>query len=424
MINLNEAMEYIESYDRLGKPVSDLNRIVALMSLLGNPHKDLKFIHIAGTNGKGSVAYMCNEVLIHAGYRVGLFTSPYIIEYSDRIKFNNENIDSQSLCEIVEHLKNVLENVEYKINFSQFEISTAIAFLYFKKMRCDIVVLETGIGGRLDSTNVIQSPIVSIITSISHDHDKILGSTLEEVAYQKAGIIKKDSPCVLSANNPDEVVEVIKKECINKNSLLVIPDYSNMHVFKADVFGSDFYYNGRSYKLKMSGKHQIINALSVIDAIKIVCENGFSVSYNDLYYGISHVKVPARGEVLSRYPLIILDGAHNQAGMKSLADIISKTNCNNCIAVIGMIRDKNVKEAIKEISPYVSEFICVDDFSPQAIPADELVDIIKVYNKSAFSVYDVRLAITEAKNYIKGNDMLLICGSLYLASVARKIILE
>ncbi len=423
-MNINEAMEFISSFDRLGKPVTDLNRMIALLSLLGNPHKDLKCIHIAGTNGKGSVAQMCNEILIHAGYRVGMYTSPYMTHYSDRIRFNNDNIDLDILCEITEHIISVLDNVEYKSSFSQFEISTAIAFIYFKKMRCDVVVLETGIGGRLDCTNVINAPIISIITSISHDHNNILGSTLTEIASHKAGIIKKHSPCVLSAYNPDEVVDIVKSECELCHSLFVIPELTNIHLFRSDIFGSEFYYNGNSYSLKMIGRHQIINAISVIEAMKFVCDNGFAISYDDIYFGINNARVPARGEVLSEDPLIILDGAHNSAGMKSLTDIIKKSNKKQCIAIIGMVKDKNVRESISQIVPYVSDFICVEGFSPRAVSADDLVKVIKSFKKNAFSVYDIDLAVKEAVNLVNDDGMLVICGSLFLASVARKIFVE
>lgn len=423
-MNINEALAYISGFDRLGKPVTDLNRMIALLTLLGNPHKDLKYIHIAGTNGKGSVAEMCSEILVHAGYRVGKFISPYITHYCDRIQVNNENINFDSLCEIVSHVKIVLEDIEYKTSFSQFEISTAIAFIYFKKMRCDVVVLETGIGGRLDCTNVIESPLVSIITSISHDHDKILGFTLKEVAYHKSGIIKKKSPCVLSANNTDEVVDIVKRQCEQCLSPLVIPEINNLHVFKSDILGSDFYYNSHSYSLKMSGSHQILNATAVIEAMKFICDQGFSISYDDIYSGINSARVQARGEVLSQNPLIILDGAHNPAGMRSLTDIIKKADKKQCIAIIGMIKEKNIEESISQLAPFVSDFICVDGFAPNAVPAEELVRVIKSFNKNAFSVYDIDLAVKEAVSLVNDNGLLVICGSLFLASVARKIFVE
>ena len=423
-MNINEALAYISGFDRLGKPVTDLNRMIALLTLLGNPHKDLKYIHIAGTNGKGSVAEMCSEILVHAGYRVGKFISPYITHYCDRIQFNNENINFDSLCEIVSHVKIVLEDIEYKTSFSQFEISTAIAFIYFKKMRCDVVVLETGIGGRLDCTNVIESPLVSIISSISHDHDKILGFTLKEVAYHKSGIIKKKSPCVLSANNTDEVVDIVKRQCQQCLSPLVIPEINNLHVFKSDILGSEFYYNSNLYSLKMSGSHQILNATAVIEAMKFICDQGFSISYDDIYSGINSARVQARGEVLSQNPLIILDGAHNPAGMRSLTDIIKKADKKQCIAIIGMIKEKNIEESISQLAPYVSDFICVDGFAPNAVPAEELIRVIKSFNKNAFSVYDIDLAVKEAVSLVNDNGLLVICGSLFLASVARKIFVE
>lgn len=421
MITFDEAMTYINSFDRLGKPVSDLNRMVALLSLLGDPQKDLKFIHIAGTNGKGSVAQMCSDILINAGYRVGTFTSPFMVEYSDRIRVNNENIKSGCLCETIAYVKKIVDKIEYKSFFSQFEISTAIAFLYFRNMRCDIVVLETGIGGKLDATNVIKSPIVSIITSISHDHDKILGDTLKEIANQKAGIIKPKCPCVLSAKNPTEVIHVIENACNNNKSELVIPNCNKFSMLSSKITGSEFLYKAKSYKIRMSGEHQIINALTVIEAMEFVNKSGFLVTYTNIYEGLKKSMVFARGEILANNPLIILDGAHNPAGMNALANILSKVEYKYSIAVVGMQKDKNAKLALKEIAPYITDFVCVDGFSENAMPAEELVRIIKSLGKKAFSVYDVRLAITEAKEFIKDGDLLLICGSLYLASTARKI---
>ncbi len=424
MINFDEAMSFINSFDRLGKPVSDLNRMTALLSLLGNPHKHLKFIHIAGTNGKGSVAQMCSEILIDAGYRVGLFTSPYIIDYTDRIKVGNNNIPEKSLCEIVEQVKKVTDSVEYRESFSQFEITNAIAFLYYRKIHCDIVVLEVGIGGRLDSTNVITAPLVSIITSISYDHTAILGETLKDIAFHKAGIIKKGCPCVLSVNNPQEVVEVIQKEALHKISMLMIPDNKKLRVIHSGIMGSDIFYDGKPYRIKMSGEHQIINALSVIEAMNILIKKGMCISYRNIFNGIKSAVVPARAEVLSTEPIIILDGAHNQAGMSSLGSILSKIDCTPKIAVIGMVRDKNARESIKQILPYISEFICVDGFAANAVPAGELADIIKSLGKNAFEVYDIDYAISEAKEIINDAGLLVICGSLYLASTARKIYLK
>lgn len=420
MINFNEALNYVNSFDKLGKPVNDLNRIEALLYQLGDPHKSLKYIHITGTNGKGSVAQMCSQTMMHAGYRVGLFTSPYIVEYTDRIKCNNENISKDIFCRIVNRIMMILEDVEYRKDFSQFEISVAIGMLYFNYMRCDIVILEVGIGGLLDATNVISKPVVSIITSVAIDHMKILGETEELIAYQKAGIIKPFCPCVLSCNNSSKVVSVVKRECDKKGSQLFIPDYKDVHMYRSGLMGSEIFYKGNNYKIRMCGDHQVINAITVIEAMAFVIKAGYCIKEEDIHYGLKTAEVHGRVEVISTEPLVIIDGAHNVSGMKALARFLAKQKYKNGIAVIGMVKDKQLKATIQQLAPYITEFICVDGYADNAVRSDQLSSIIREIGLRAFSVYDLNLALTQAKDLINHDDMLLICGSLYLASDARK----
>jgi len=424
MFDFDNAMAFINGFDKLGKPIKDLNRISALLKFFHNPQDKLKFIHITGTNGKGSAAEMCSQILIKAGYRVGLFTSPFIVEYTDRIRINGQNIPKNELCEIASYVKETISNIEYQSDFSQFEITTTIAFIYFARIQCDIVVLETGIGGLLDATNVILSPIVSIITSISYDHTSILGETLEEIAAQKAGIIKKNCSCIISANNPKEVVSVIKNVANKMKSELLMPCYDMVYNISTSVNGSKFIYKCNNYILRMAGEHQIINALSVIEAMNFVQRAGFFITNSHIKDGIESSRVFARAEILSNQPLVILDGAHNQSGMKALADIVKTANCPSCVAVIGMLKDKNALASLKEIAPFVSEFICVEGFHPNEVCAGELVKILNSLGKNAFAIYDINLALIEAKNLISEDGLLLICGSLYLSSLARKIYLK
>ena len=423
MMTFDEAMTYINSFDRLGKPVSNLNRISQLLELFQNPQDSLKFIHIAGTNGKGSVAQMCSDILVCSGYRVGLFTSPYIIEYADRIQVNGENIRKDAVCEIVEQIKSVIDKFENIADISQFEISTILAFIYFKNIRCDIVVLEAGIGGILDSTNVIKKNLVSIITSISFDHTKILGDTLRDIAIQKAGIIKKNCPCVLSALNDEAVVDEVKRKCTFMSSDFIVPNFSKVKVFKSDIFGNVFYYNGCEYQTRLSGKHQIINAISVIDAMKFLNLKGFNITYSNVFSGLKNSIIPVRSEIIAKEPYIIIDGAHNPAGMKSIIDIISNIQCKRKIAIVGMTKDKNYQDTLKSLIPLFNDYICVDSFSENSIDSEILVKYFRRHKKNAISVYDLRLAVTEAREMVEYDGLLLICGSLYLASEARKILI-
>ena len=310
-MTLSECMDFINSFDKKGKAVKDLSRAKSLIECIGNPHEDLKFIHIAGTNGKGSTAQMLSEMCILEGKKTGLFTSPYIFTYSDRIKVNNENISDEILVKLGEIVKKAVEKTK-EHRYSQFEITMAIALLYFKEKKCDIVVWETGLGGLMDCTNIV-IPEISVITSIDFDHTAILGSTLNEIATQKAGIIKKSIPCVLSAKNATETIKVVEKIAKDKNSRLIIPDETKLEVIKSDVFGNEFVYKGEKYKTSMCGEHQIINCLTAIETAKIL-----GISNENIKRGSKKALVPARVQVISKEPLIILDGSHNPAGTKAL----------------------------------------------------------------------------------------------------------
>ncbi len=419
-----EAMDYISSFDKLGAPVRDLNRISALLELLGNPQRYFKSIHIAGTNGKGSVAEMCSCILVDAGYKVGLFTSPYIIEYSDRIRINGENINQSCLCEAVCEIKTVVDKLAYKEKFSQFEISTAIAFLYFKNKHCDIAVIETGIGGKLDSTNVLEKPVVSIITSISYDHTKILGKTLKEIATQKSGIIKCGCPCVLSVKNENDVVEVIREVAIERGSDLIIPDQSKLKICETGLGGNKFVYKNSEYITSMSGEHQIINALSVIEAMSVLSQNGFSIRQENVRNGINMALVVSRAEIIRFNPLVILDGAHNQAGMKALAKLVKNIEGKRKICIVGMLRDKDYENSIAEITDCFDEFLCVDSFHEKAVNAYELSEFIEKKGKKSISISDTDVIKQNKSCLISHGIIFVVCGSLYLTSEVRKILTE
>lgn len=424
MFNFNETMYFINGFTKAGKPVKDLNRIAALLDFLGRPQDSLEFIHIAGTNGKGSVAQMCSQTLINSGYKTGLFTSPFMIEYSDRIRINNEMISKENLCKYAYTVYEVIDKLEYKESFSQFEISTAIAFLYFASEKCNIVVLETGIGGKCDCTNVIESPVVSIITSISFDHTKILGETIEEIAAQKAGIIKPGCPCVLSACNSEKVYKVINKFAKASKSKVIVPDIESLKIVESNLMTNEFVYKETMFKAKMIGFHQIINALSVIEAMNIVKNKFLFVKPLNVAYGIASATVMARTEVICEKPLILLDGAHNPDGMQALADVVSKSKCSHCYFIIGMLREKNVRACVSNIIPLADEIICVDGFYQSALSADELADVIRSCGKQEVTTMSINSCREILSEIVKPDDMVVICGSLYLASQIRKYFVD
>lgn len=415
MSKIDKHMKFINSFSKKGGKVSNLNRIKGLLSAVGNPEKSLKFVHIAGTNGKGSMAQMFSEIFIDAGYKTGLFTSPYIIKYNDRIQINGQNITDEEIEIISNEIRPIIENLEGDTDFSQFEITQTIAFLYFAKMQCDIVVLETGVGGLLDSTNVVEAPLVSVIGSVSYDHTAVLGNTLEEIAFQKSGIIKPKCPCVLSAGNDMAVIKTVREKAIEMESQLVIPNLYLCKAEKWDVFGCEFWYKGEKYATSMGGLHQISNAITVIEAIKYPAEK-MKITLDNIKNGLKKAIIPARVEVISKKPLTILDGGHNPDGMKALARVLETIPQCPKIAIIGMLKEKNAHNAVKELVGIVDKFICVDGFYPLEMPKQELKEIIEsIGGKAELSDLPLNELIKTLQEQ-NPEGLTLICGSLFLAS--------
>ncbi len=410
----NSGMEFINAFTHSGKPVKDLSRIKRLLAALGDPQNSLRFVHIAGTNGKGSTAEMFSRIFIDAGLKTGCFTSPFIIRYNDRIRVGGKDIPSSDLSRIAEKVRTAVDTLPDSADLSQFEITQAIAFLYFVQQKCDIVVLETGLGGLLDCTNVITTPLLTVITTIDLDHTAILGDTIAQIAAQKAGIIKPNVPCVLSANNPKDAVQVVTQTCDKNHSPLVIPDIESVLVKRLDCFGAGFDYKGKSYTLSMGGAHQITNALSVIEGCELLKQT-LALTDESITRGIAQAVLPARVEILCTSPLTILDGAHNPDGLSALAKVLDGCG-KRCFALIGMCRDKNIDSAVQKLIPYVDTFYTVDGFSERALDRTDLAQkIISLGGKAQPCGLPIDVQIKALKK-AHPNDITLICGSLYLAA--------
>ncbi len=400
--------EYLGKYTKGGKPVTDLSRFKRLMNELGNPQDSLDFVHIAGTNGKGSIVRMVSYSLISAGYKVGEFTSPYIKEYNDRIRFNGINIPTDELYSImIEQVKPMVESIPDE--YSQFEISTATAFLYFAKMKCDIVVLEVGLGGMLDCTNIIKSPLCCVIASLSLDHTAVLGDTIEQIAAQKAGIIKPQCPVVLSARNPQGAVNVIKRRAYALRCELVIPDLRDVDDMLCLTEGSRFLYKNERYIVTMPGKHQVINACSAIEACEILARRFDKLDITSIFKGISYADMPHRCEVINKEPLTIQDGAHNPDGMKALSEYIKIIDKAKKVLICGMSEDKDYKKALGYISPLIDKAYCVDGFAARTVDAKKLCECFS--NAECVSIQN---AYAKAKEEIGDDGVIIIAGSLYL----------
>ena len=414
--NNSPALEYIFGFSHSGKPVKDLGRARRLLAALGDPQERLRFVHIAGTNGKGSTARMFDGVFVHAGLKTGLFTSPFIIEYADRIQVNDENISVEALERLVDKVRGVVDKLPEKAEFSQFEITQAIAFLYFEEMGCDVVVLETGLGGLLDCTNVIKEPLLTVITKVDLDHTAILGDTVELIAEQKAGIIKRGCPCVLSAGNCGAVGQVVRKKADEMGAALAIPDTDKLEVLHRGLHTTLFNYGGLAVRTSMAGEHQVMNALSVIEGCRLLADK-LGLSDDDIAEGIAAAVLPGRTEILSTKPLVMLDGGHNPDGMRALAKVISDKAPVH--AIIGMCGDKNMRSALGEIIPFVDSFVTVDGFSDRAEDAGKLAALINELGGKARAAVGSLLEEYEDMKCGNAYGLTLVCGSLYLVSAMK-----
>lgn len=414
-----QAIEKVNSLLLFGsKP--GLERITKLADLMGRPDKQLKIIHVAGTNGKGSVCAMLSSVLRSQGYKTGLFISPYIIDFRERMQINGDMIPKNEFAETVEYIYPFVESMAANDEIiTEFELITAIALEWFKRKGCDFVVLETGLGGRLDSTNIIDTPICSVITSISLDHVAVLGDTVEKIAFEKAGIIK---PYGKTVYLPQEsaVNDVIEKTAEAKNNSIYRADIHTVSIIDENIDGMNVLYNGKPVKMRLSGKHQIKNAAVAAAAIKAMRDSGAEISEKAELEGISGAFQPARTECISRNPDIILDGAHNPDGVRALREHLNAVkNGKKVTAVIGMLADKDVKTSLELLSGVVHTVIATEPDNPRKMSAEMLADLARGLFPTVEVCAEPEKALNRAKEAADGNDIILICGSLYLASQVR-----
>ena len=422
-----EIMSYIYEDRKAIKQDKDISRMVKLMNKLGNPQDDLKFIHITGTNGKGSTTTMMAEVLKNSGYKVGKFISPYIVSFNERIQINNEYITNEELTKYIEKIKPIVDEMIKEGDAPiGFELITAIAFMYFKDNNCDIVCLEVGLGGRLDPTNVIKTTEISIITVIDYDHTHILGDTLEQIATEKCGIIKPDKITVTYPQQQPEVLNTIRKFCAKNNNKLFIPSLKLLDIIKSNHNINYFSYKGTYYKLNLIGQFQIYNALMVIVASNILISMGYKIPFSAITNGIFDAKFPARLEKMQDNPTVFLDGSHNAAGARSLKNFLYEYKGKRNYAIISFSSNKDPKSFLEEIGSYFQEIAFVKYTSNKyRTPEDpeNLVNIAKELGIEAKSFNTLK----EAKEYMlskENPDLILITGSLYLASEYRNMSTE
>ena len=414
----------------------DLKRMEEMMAFVGNPHKKRRCVHITGTKGKGSTSIIIASILKELGLKTGLFTSPHLIYLEERMKVNDRMISQNMFVELINRLKPYVDRIMLKnptLMPTFFEIVTAIAFLYFERMKVDISVLEVGMGGRLDSTNIIL-PEISVITPVSYDHTDRLGHTLDRIAYEKAGIIKEGVPVISSAQEP-EPLSVISKTCKEKNARLYLVGkdirINNIKVTKRNGFyGTE--YEIRTWRniyknifLPLVGRHQVENCATAIGALDVLAENGIIETNNEnIINALAKVKCPARIEVISESPLIVLDTAHTVSSMKILRESIKENfSFKKLIVVIGLSADKDIEGILKEIAFVADDLILTRTGNPrEAEPEKMAVTAKRFYRKNPMVIEDIDEALKEAKRIAEKDDLICITGSFFLAGKLKKLL--
>ena len=415
-MDYKEALEYINGVSWLGtKP--GLTRVTALLEKLGRPQDALKFIHIAGTNGKGSCAAMLSSVMKCCGYRTGLFTSPYLARFNERMQVNGKPIGDEALAEVVALVKPAADAMED--HPTEFEMMTAAAFLWFQQEKCDIVVLETGLGGRLDATNVIAAPEAAVIMNIGLDHTQILGDTVEKIAAEKAGIIKPGCDCVLYRQQ-ESVMDVVRERCAALGASLRIADFDQIRSEFDSLYGQSFAYKGELYALPLLGRHQLKNAATALEVVEVLRSKGWKLEQSDVEHGIYAVSWPGRFELIHDEPLFVVDGGHNPQCAGTVVDnLMNYFSENHRVMLVGMLADKDVEGTLAILDRAADEYVCTTPESDRALPAEELAKKLEKYGKRITACPAIPDAVGAACDAAGDGGMVCAVGSLYSVGAIR-----
>jgi len=408
-----------------------------LMAELGNPQEKLPVIHVAGTNGKGSVSAMLESIFRHAGYKTGLYTSPHLISYGERFKINGKSAAEDQLLSILLKVKKSAEKVATELGRgpTEFEILTAMAFLYFLQEKVDVLILEVGLGGRLDATNIITRPLATVITNISFDHENFLGNTLEAIAFEKAGIIKP-GVSLISAVREEEIQNVIKKVFMEKQNkareekgrIYWVQETCRWQVLKEELFTQELRLSTVSHIyqdliLPLAGVHQCINLATAVLTAEILKPFFYKLDEEAVFAGVKNVRWPCRIEPVSSNPAIVLDGAHNPAGMETLALWLQKhkESFRQVILVMGMLKDKNRRETAKKLEALVDRIIITRPPSYRALEWEKLAGEFSGSKQDRIQLIEDNLeALRAAQRIAETDDLILVTGSLYLVGALRR----
>ncbi|OGP92356.1 MAG: hypothetical protein A2156_14850 [Deltaproteobacteria bacterium RBG_16_48_10] len=420
----SQSLDYLYGLEKFGM-VFGLTQVTKILEAIGNPHEEIQAIHIGGTNGKGSTAAMMASILQKEVYRVGLYTSPHLVHFTERIRVNGIEIEEEEVATLTGWIRERIGASEIASPFTFFDFTTAMALLYFSQKKVDLAIIEVGLGGRFDSTNVI-NPLLSVITNVTKDHEEILGKSLLKIAGEKAGIIKNGRPLITATTQP-RVLQLFSKICLEKNA----PFYRVGKDFRYKPIGErNFHYEGLHRKLwglhlNLSGVHQIMNATTALGAMEILEELGYPVSTEAMIEGLREVDWPGRLEIVHPFPRVVLDGAHNPAGALVLKESLEKEfHYNRLTLLMGIMKDKDFKSILQTLAPLADHIILSKPQMERASSPALLLKGLGTNGKKAEVIEDLPLAIEKGLSLTQEEDLLCITGSLYTVGEARDYLLS
>jgi dihydrofolate synthase/folylpolyglutamate synthase len=425
-------------FSRIGAAAikNDLHNTQLICSFLGNPEKKFKTIHIAGTNGKGSTSHMLAAIFQKAGYKTGLYTSPHLYDFRERIKVNGVLCKKEFVSSFTDRVKPLIEEIEP----SFFEITVGMAFEYFAVENCDIAIIETGLGGRLDSTNVIE-PILSVITNIGWDHMTLLGNTLEAIASEKAGIIKKQTPIVISESIPESKSVFIQKAALENAPIYFSEDFIQAEAFENNWDTASFSFSQPLFHLlsnplfdakftvsaDLPGKYQIKNLKGVLIACQLLADMGWKLTSEIIKQALLEIKastgIMGRWECIQTNPRIVLDVAHNEHGIKAMLDQLATTHYDQLYIVTGMVKDKDV-DAVLELLPKNAKYYFTQSHLPRALAAEEIAEKANAFGLKGEIYKDVNIALQKATAKATDKDLILVIGSVYLVAEVNRTLFK
>ena len=424
-----QAIEALHALPRLGGGKPGLDRMQNLLAHLGRPEKELQCIHIAGTNGKGSLAVMTASILTAAGYKTGLTVSPYVVDFRERFQIDGEMIPPRTLASLAGKVLDAVEQIRQEGGEPpvQFEAVTALALLWFAREKCDLVVLETGLGGRFDATNAVAHTLVAAITRIGYDHRELLGDTLDQIAAEKAGIIKEGCTVVCYPDQPAEAMGPILTAAAEAHTSIIMPEAEDIRCLPGKRLENRVDYGGYQVALGLPGAHQANHAAMAVEiALALWREYGYEISDDAILQGLAAARIPARIEVLRRRPLLLLDGCHNPDGARALAETLAKAQYEeNLVGVFGMLADKDYKTMLEALAPAFAKVYTVTPDCPRALSGVDLQKEAR-FHMDAEAAPGVPEALRAAVRYAEEHNLagVVVCGSLYLAAEARPWLLK